>query len=601
MVRVRWNWLRIAAAAIALCGLAAAQVAYEFEPVVVTATRYPAGLLDINRFVTIIDSVQAVKYPGIIALLEETGCVDLTVRSDPVQADLTMRGASYQQVLVMVDGVRMNDPQTGHHNLDLNLPMSAVERIEILSGAAASLYGSDACAGVINIITKKRAGYSATVGAGSFDGRILAGRIGARRSYCDAEYQRNDGHHPGCEIRMVNAAGRVGFGLGAVSDNTFAFGYGDKAFGAKNFYAPYPSWERTRGFNGRLKSDVAIGRRLVISTVVFGRTHVDTFVLDRDDPDLYANRHQLYEYGTNLIANCRLPGSGILVSGFEALSDSLASTRLGQRGQRHFAGFLQTEHRFFGSRILLHAGVRDDYYSNRAFALNPALSIGYRAFPGLVLRTSAARAFRVPSFTELYYQDPANCGDSLLRPETAEEFEAGTDLRVPGVFGRMSFFYRRNHQNIDWVRRTGETVWQAANTGYSRFAGVDAAVDVGVAGPVLVRAAASGTNVSNYLAAGYESKYLMVSPRVTVAAGLTIFSKFEVNGRWQAFDRPGPGAAWRTIVNCRLQYPFTVRKAFRIRPFLSIDNLMNREYEDFAGVPLAGRSYRGCLEVSGSP
>ena len=79
------------------------------------------------------------------------------------QTDISVRGASFGQTLVLVDGVRINDPQTGHHSGDLPVALEDIARIELLAGAGSSLHGADAVGGVINIITRREA--SGAVGA----------------------------------------------------------------------------------------------------------------------------------------------------------------------------------------------------------------------------------------------------------------------------------------------------------------------------------------------------------------------------------------------------------------------------------------------------
>jgi len=97
--------------------------------------------------------------------------MDVTQRGyHGMQGDISARGASFEQVLIMIDGVKLNDSQTGHHNLDLPVNLVDIERIEIMQGHGSSLYGPGAFGGVINIITKdaKKCPLKLSASAGDF-------------------------------------------------------------------------------------------------------------------------------------------------------------------------------------------------------------------------------------------------------------------------------------------------------------------------------------------------------------------------------------------------------------------------------------------------
>jgi iron complex outermembrane receptor protein len=126
-------------------------------PITITASRLQSVLVSEAREHTIIDQTEIENMPAmsVADMLKWTGTLDLRSRGNPgVQSDFSLRGSSYDQVLVLVDGIRINDPQTGHHNSDIPVPPGEVERIEILQGPASALYGSDGFGGVISVITK---------------------------------------------------------------------------------------------------------------------------------------------------------------------------------------------------------------------------------------------------------------------------------------------------------------------------------------------------------------------------------------------------------------------------------------------------------------
>ena len=114
---------------------------------------------------------QPLLYNSFVDYLQLDPSIDLRQRgADGVQADLSIRGASFGQFLVLLNGLRINDAQTGHHNMDIPLPFEAISRIEVLHGAGSTLYGADALGGAVNFITARPRAIEirARIGFGNF-------------------------------------------------------------------------------------------------------------------------------------------------------------------------------------------------------------------------------------------------------------------------------------------------------------------------------------------------------------------------------------------------------------------------------------------------
>ena len=208
------------------------------------------------------------------------------------QADLVLRGGSFEQTLVLLNGFRINDAQTSHHNLDLPVPLEAMDSIQVLEGAGSTLHGVDALSGVVDFLTAAPDHDSLFLraGEGSFESNeetLLAaatrgrwsGRATAERNFstgfmADRDYRNEDASAESW------SASRLG-----VTDLLFAAS--DRAFGANQFYGDYPSWERTKGWFASARQE--LGSHTVAA---FGyRRHTDEFVLFRDDPAIYENNH----------------------------------------------------------------------------------------------------------------------------------------------------------------------------------------------------------------------------------------------------------------------------------------------------------------------
>ena len=217
--------------------------------------------------------------------------VDLQRRS-PAQADLSIRGSTFEQVLVVVDGVRMSDPQTGHFDLDLAIPVDRVERVEILRGPASAVYGADALGGVIHIITKdgrgvQRASGMTRVEGGTDETYSLAvdGTVpaGAWAFMGGAARDASDGHREGTDYRITRMTARAAGPLGrgrAILDA----GYARRDFGADGFYAPFPSYEETRTTTASARWAGLVTPTLTLEPRLSLRVHEDDFILRRGDP-----------------------------------------------------------------------------------------------------------------------------------------------------------------------------------------------------------------------------------------------------------------------------------------------------------------------------
>ena len=200
-------------------------------------------------------------YQHWLDLLQENPSLDLRQRApDGVQVDLAIRGSSFGQTLVLLNGLRMNDVQTGHHNLDLVLPTQSIERIEVLRGAGSTFYGSDAVAGSINFITgspkysELRAG--AAVGSFGTNQQTVSIAYGTKKWGEDLSIARDfsSGFRPHRDYRSFTAFSNSSLDT-SLGRTLLMLGFGDKPFGADQFYGNFNSWERTKSWFAGAKQD----------------------------------------------------------------------------------------------------------------------------------------------------------------------------------------------------------------------------------------------------------------------------------------------------------------------------------------------------------
>lgn len=435
--------------------------------------------------------------------------VDLSPRS-AAQADVSLRGASPEQTLILVDGIRVSDVQSAHYNLDIDVPVSDVERIEVLRGAASALYGPDAVGGVINIVTRRGGGRQASAwsgGTGLFGATVRSELSDA--ATVSADFQKSDGFRPGTDYRMGNArfatAMTTRFGEAQVDAAA-----GIRDFGANAFYGPYNSTERTGTASLHARWSARVGRwssQFTAST----RRHTDRFTLVRDQPQIYENLHTSWQSAVEYVAR-RPVGRGAVALGGEVFNAQLVSNRLGSQSEWRGAPFVEVSLPVAAEGVLT-AGVRSDVGSAAYDALSPSLSLAVPLATRFTAQASVARGFRAPTWTERYYQDPSNIGTANLETERFVSANAGLVYRgADGLRVHASAFLRSATHLIDWVRPAGSpsgTPWTASNVGRAEFRGVEATAEFPDVRGVSVTANVSGLVFSDEQGSALVGKYAL--------------------------------------------------------------------------------------------
>jgi iron complex outermembrane recepter protein len=404
----------------------------------------------------------------------------------PAQADLGLRGSTFNQVVVLVDGVRVSDVQSGHYALDLAVPVSMIERIEVLRGTGSAMYGSDAIGGVVNVVTRADSSFGdATTRAGSFGGALARGALGGAvrgtLMRLGADIDRSSGHRDDTDYRIVQAraAGERRVGEARISADA---AIGARQFGAADFYSPYPSFETTRTSTATVRATGPVTERLTLSGALHTRRHSDVFTLKREDPAFYQNVHHGWQHGGEAMARIALSPRLNAAFGAELLDARLRSARLGDRSERRHAEFAQATLGRTGSASL-DAGVRHDWSSAVGSFVSPSLGVAVPLPAGAQLRASASRGFRAPTWTERYYRDPANVADSTLDVERFGAYEVGLRIApLASVSADVALFERRARALIDWARPAGAVAplppWRTMNFTSATYRGVEAMVRV---------------------------------------------------------------------------------------------------------------------------
>jgi vitamin B12 transporter len=560
-------------------------------------SRLVAGAARMTRAVDILEraAIEALPARTVSDVIARGLGVDLQPRS-PAQADVAIRGSSFEQVLVLVDGVSVNDLQTGHFHLDLAVPLDAVERIELLRGPAAAIYGSSAIGGVINIVTRRAVQeVSARAEGGSFGAHALAAEaalvrdaFGARLS---ASHDAADGHRPGTDHRTRQA--RIALHGGVARGTLFAdAAIAARDFGADGFYAPFDSYEETRTGTASLSWRSAPARVTVEPRVSY-RQHRDDFILLRNDPSYYRNRHTTHTGDAELVARWTPAADVTLAFGGSAARSTIDSNALGNRSEDTRALFAEAA-AGNADRTLATVGLRYDHHETFGAFLSPQAAVGFRVSPRLLLRASAGTGFRAPSWTDRYYVDPANIGSPDLDAERFWTAEAGAALTLAALRLDAAAFVRRASDLIDWARPAGappEEPWRTLNVESATFRGAEIQLHA-PAGPLLLTGRAALLSFDADETAGFVSKYALqpLTRSGSLEAGLPVLDRGLLAVR-AAAARRADGVTWN-VVDLRA----SVRLA-RIHFFADVTNLFDERWLDVSARPAPGRALSAGVRV----
>ena len=578
------------------------QIPTRQETLVVTGEPQSVPADEVDRAVSVVDTRETPElYRSFADYLFLDPSVDLKQRApNGIQGDLTIRGATFDQTLVLVNGFRVNDAQSGHHNLDVPLPADALQRMEILQGAGSTLYGSDAMGGVVNFIVAPPALSELRVGAagGSFDtneqhlsagyaGKSLGEQFSAARDF-------SEGFEPDRDYRSLALASTTRF-KSSLGDSSILLGYSDRPFGADQFYGPYNSWERTKAWFAALSQQ--LGQRTEFDLGY--RRHTDDFILLRDDPGFYANNHETQSWESALRRSQPLWQSATFFYGAEGYRDSIDSNNLGRHTRNRVAGYADFDVRAL-RRFSFTAGVREEVYGDYRSEVSPGANAGVWLSSRLKLRASVNHAFCLPTYTDLYYSDPVDRGNPNLVPETAWNYEGGLDFHA---FSRLTaaftVFQRRERNGFDYVLPAGQAAastsnpWQAENIDRLTFTGIEVALRAPVLRGQQLQlgyTAMQGSldvpaNLVTKYSGNYPSQSAVLSWQGTTAGKVTARSRMGVVRR----QIEGTYMLWDAAL---------MRPVGRISPYLQVANLTNTYYWDIAGVTMPGRSLTVGMDVA---
>ncbi len=604
---------------------------YDLDEIEVSAQRSPAMYSQVARIISVIErkEIEAAPAHSVNDLLEYIAGVDVRQRgAEGVQADVSVRGGTFDQTLILLNGINITDPQTGHHNLNLPVSLSQIDRIEILEGPAARVYGPNAFSGAINIITSQpgRSGFYTMLSGGSFgyfDGNLSANfQTGKMGHLLALGGKRSDGYIENTDFEEVNAyySNRLVAGDGTLQAQ---LGFSGKGFGANSFYTPkYPNqYEATKTLFTSVKWEG--NSALHLSPVVYYRRHQDRFELFRNNPASWYknhNHHLTNVYGVNLNSWFQW-AAGKTAFGAEFRAEHILSNVLGEdldnpqdvpgedaqftKGDERNTISLFAEHAAYINKWTLTAGFMANSISDRNNGINvfPGMDVSYTICDKLKLYSSYNTSLRMPTFTDLYYNGPTNIGNPHLKPERSATIEGGAKLNSRFVKGHLVLFYRQGKDIIDWVKTTNDDVWQPQNLTQVNNLGSEMQFNF------LLREQFGNKypNINlSYLynnihkqEADFISNYVLdnLKHKFVGAIDQKLSKHFHINLKMVYQDREGTytkyedkvevgEVSYEPFLTCDAKLSYSQKS---IRIFASVNNLFNVEYNDIGNVIQPGR------------
>jgi iron complex outermembrane receptor protein len=519
--------------------------------------------------------------------------IDLQSRSpkSSIQTDFSLRGSTFQGVLMLIDGQRINDPQTAHHNSDIPLTEEDIKRIEVIPGVSSSVFGPDAIGGAINIILKKPQsrkiilklkGGQYQTGSGLFSISDKIDNLGIRLSL---ENQESKGFHYDTDFKKFTTTLNSSLDL---PDGEFDinWGYQEKEFGAYDFYTPgkgNPSkeWTKTYLLNTGLNLDKA---GLIIKPNFLWRRHYDKFMLDKTKPQRGLNHHRTDMYTPNIYFQNQIKFLGMVGFGFEYGEERINSTNLGKYNRNHWSVFMD-DSKDLTPRVSLGSSFRSDDYDDFGQNYTGSLNFRYKLSKINELRFGISRSIRIPSFTELYYNDAYTLGNADLSSEKSLNYELGYACAKESLSFGLTFFFRQEEDFIDWVSRNPvlPDKWKAENITEAEVFGIENYLKWKINDYITLNSNYSYIN-KRINDRGFKYKY---GPNYIKHLINNIFSlklPFGMQTIGLTYKKKPVRRGW-FLLNTRLSYNLNKTSQF----FVEVSNLLNVEYQEIEGIPQPGR------------
>ncbi len=634
------------------------------DEIQIESTRTQTELLQLGKIIHVIsrEEIENLPVTSVSDLLDFTASIDIRQRgAHDVQADVSMRGSSFEQVLILLNGVKLNDVQTGHHNMNLPVSFESIERIEILEGPGIREFGANAYTGAINFITNEGTANQLKINTLSGqNGLFQAGAsvnfgIGKMRNHLSGDYSQSDGYLFKNDVNNTDFQKFSIFWHGALkfkaSKLQFQAGYIDKGFGANGFYSPKYPWqyEQIKTTFGNLKFSTNTKHPFQISFSF--RDNQDRFELFREDRYVRDGNYFVYNSVDTAVFSKGVYQAWNYYKGHNYHFTTTSETEIKQNfntkfGKTSVGAALRYEHilsnvlgeaadtvavpgepygqftkakervhyNIFGEHVYqinkfqISAGANANFNDDFNWNFSGGADILYRISKNISTYISANQAFRLPTFTDLYYVGPTNLSNPDLKPETAITYEIGTKYRNSNIYAHLAVFQRIGQNTIDWGRLSDTEKWQSMNLTELITKGAEFSVQKKFEKNAFVRtiSGAYSYTTTNKVENNYQSMYALDYLKHKAVFGFS-------HKIWRNF-----GASWTVKYESRngtySRYIDSEIQTFDYKPFTTADvsvfwknsmveiyakanNFTDTQYFEIGGVQMPGRWILGGVKL----
>jgi len=581
---------------------------------------------ELGRVLTVVNQEQITRSAArsLDELLDYVSGLDVRQRgANGVQADISVRGGSFDQVLVLLNGVNITDPQTGHYNLDIPLNLSDVTRIEILQGSSARVLGPNAFSGAINIVTESLE--SKTVNAelvgGSFGyfAQAVSGNFGNDRfhTFASVSHQSSDGYMPNTDFNMFNAFSQSIIKTAHAGKFDLQLAVQQKSFGANSFYSlDYPNqFEHTKTFLTALSWTLSKGK-MTYAAQAYWRQHHDRFELFRDSRGA-ASWYKGHNYHLTDVTGGKASAAyqsswGKSTVGVDIRNEHIYSNVLGASMDslavpfEKNVFFTREANRSLFTAFVDHSIALNHWYISLGADSTQSEDFGQNTYGGIDLAyafndearvfLSANSAIRLPTFTDLYYKSATQISNPDLQPEKSTTLELGTKIQQVHWKLDASVYYRVGKNIIDWVKVPDSVKWESRNLTSVNALGTDLTFEYSFKKSFFDKISVSYSYLHlDKSADEYDSKYALdyLKHKVVLTINHRIWNKLSASWKASYFDRAGNYSDLTSqqkvdytpcfLLDGRLLWS---QKRFDI--FADVNNILNKSYADFGGLAQPG-------------
>ena len=597
-----------------LGGPAAMGAEVELGQVVVTATRTEIEISDVPQSLSVITKDEIMNSPDrtIPEVIQRAAGVLIT-NNGPIGSltSANIRGSEAGQVLIMIDGRRINDAQNAQFDLS-NLPLTKdeIERIEVLRGGASALYGADAMGGVINIITKAPTQEPYARVSSSF------GRFGTQEYSLSHRWKpgplgyslfasrtRSDGYRPNSDYDSWVLGGELYYDLPWKGELKVSARNTQKEIGVPGTITFSDPDDRQKDNLTQLDLNYRdkIGSAVTLNFRGWQNIYRQTYDPGTQGPNFGPSfLHKNYATGGDLQVNSAIGNAHLLTGGLEAIEDRVNSTATGVHQATRGALYLQDEIEV-ARPLTATLGLRYDYHSTYQDQINPRAGLLLRLPGEFRIRASVARSYRAPTFNDLYWPaDAFVAGNPNLQPEKAWSYELGGEKKFGdlAVF-KVAGFYRDVTDLIRWAPGT-DFVWRPTNVQTAHIWGGETE---------LIFYPWKGLTIPlnySYLDPRDEStgEPITNKPKHIINAGVDYVTplglKSSLKGRYVQYYVNNTSTLNRDyfVLDARLGYEFKIYQSFKGEGFISLTNILNRDYQINEGFPMPPQSLNGGVSIA---